>query len=208
LSYKRYYLTIQDSMNLRKKGRPALYNEPTEVLPMKVPISKKAEIKLKFMKILKKYQKAVALLLLCNAVNAQTLIQRIPDKVNHYTISCNISSFSSIALYKITDRPVLSCLAGVLVAGIVGYSKERFYDGMLGKGREDYKGDFAADIQGAVVGSFFAGMAIALKKHHEIEREYYEDMAPLPHRLVDVEKMEVIQVTQIQDNTVINEIKI
>lgn len=136
--------------------------------------------------------------------HSQTLLQRIPDDVNHYTISCNMASFGSIALYKLSDRPVLSCLIATMASVLVGAAKERLYDGMLNRGHEDYKSDFVMDVRGSITGGFFAGMAIVLKKNHEqnmeLERQElaakYQNLAPVP-KFIEVEFMEPIKITHI-----------
>lgn len=142
-----------------------------------------------------------------SSCHSQTLLQRIPDDVNHYTISCNMASFGSIALYKLSDRPVLSCLIATMVSVLIGAAKERLYDGMLNKGTENYEKDFVADVRGSITGGFFAGMAIVLKKNHEqdleLERQElaakYQNLAPLP-KFIELDYIEPIQITHIDND--------
>lgn len=149
----------------------------------------------------------ILLLFTSLSANAQGLLNRIPDKLNHYAFSCNFASFGSIAIFKMTDRPVLSCVIATTASIALGALKEGYWDGYLHRGVKDWQGDFPADIQGALVGGFFAGMSIVLKKNHEQDIELkYANMAPPLHELIDPEFIQPVQVIQIQDSLILPEI--
>lgn len=152
-----------------------------------------------------------AILILSSRLSAGNPFEKlkITDKINHYTISCNLSSLGAIAGYKLTDRPVLSVLISMALTIGIGALKEGVWDGYLHRGDMDWKGDFPADIQGAAAGAFFSGMAIVLKQHHEdkVEEWKYQNMAPLPlYKTIYTDFTEPIKVIEIQDTLIVNEI--
>lgn len=116
--------------------------------------------------------KAIILLL---AISFNLKSQVLNDKDKHFLVNSIGAPTLSIALYEITDRPVLSILASSLIFTGVNFLKED-YDRKRG-GKFDGK-DIAAGTQGLVTGNFIAGLCIVLKKEREykIETWKYENL--------------------------------
>lgn len=100
----------------------------------------------------------------------------LDDKDKHFLISSNLACAGSIIAYKITDRPIKSIAAVLFGTIAIGALKEGIYDGAMHRGVMDWKGDFIADVTGAITGAFIAGGCIAVKKHFEekIDQSKYD----------------------------------
>ena len=116
--------------------------------------------------------KAIILLL---AISFSLKSQILNDKDKHFLVNSMGAPTLSIALYKITDRPLLSIITSSLLFTGVNFLKED-YDRKRGR-KFDGK-DIAAGTQGLVTGNFIAGLFIVLKieKECKIETWKYENI--------------------------------
>lgn len=109
----------------------------------------------------------ICLLAITFASNSQTSSRIINEKFNdkelHNLAGTGISAGVGYTMNFLTNRPVLSCLAGFLTGTAVGVGKEVIYDRAMSKGTFSYL-DMADTAWGSLVGSFVIRIKLDIDK--------------------------------------------
>lgn len=104
------------------------------------------------------------------ALNAQdasrSTLKKINDNDLHFLAGNAISAGVGYSMHFLTDRPVLSCLAGFVTGTAVGIGKEFIYDRAMHRGTFS-TGDMATTAWGALVGSLSLRIVIDIEKRHD-----------------------------------------
>ncbi len=79
--------------------------------------------------------------------------QKMTDDIKHIVAGVRITALSSFVIYRITDKPFLSCVGGLGIGTTTGLAKEYIWDKALGQGvfnKEDYKNTFYGSVIGYI----------------------------------------------------------
>lgn len=150
------------------------------------------------------------LMMLCINIKAQTPIQVWNDMgdFNKHRIACtSIAWTANILGCKATgDNQIKGAFIGAIAGFGIGGGKELIYDKWMHRGDPSWR-DFGADACGTAVGIVAGIMCNGLAQHIRDKRDdrvneirlKYQDMAPPFHQLIDPEKMDVIQITNLNN---------
>ncbi len=146
--------------------------------------------------------KLITLLLITTSLSAQ-----LTDKDKHFLVNSCAAPTISVAMFKLTERPILSMLASIFIMSSLNVGKE-IWDG-YGHGTKD-PNDIIAGSQGLVTGSFISGGSIVLDIHHKakVEQWKYDNIAPIIKYIEVPETMEPTTVIDLTSNEEQLEIKI